>query len=98
MREHMEMYARIKGIKEADIPKVSMDAIQTLGLIKFTNKQAGQLSGGNKRKLSVAIALVAEPPIVFLGTCALTRSCCCGRHFPCLFGCACEAVNRDVAL
>lgn len=30
------------------------------------HKAAGSLSGGNKRKLSVAIALIGEPAIVFL--------------------------------
>ena len=32
----------------------------------YTDKSAGRLSGGNKRKLSTAIALVGNPPIVFL--------------------------------
>merc|ERR1719482_219401 len=34
--------------------------------MNFTNTRAGSLSGGNKRKLSVAIATTAEPPMVFL--------------------------------
>ena len=33
---------------------------------EFANKLAGTLSGGNKRKLCVAIALIGEPPIIFL--------------------------------
>ena len=37
-----------------------------MGLKKFENVCAGQLSGGNKRKLSVAIALIGNPPVVFL--------------------------------
>ena len=38
-----------------------------MDLRKFENKTAGSLSGGNKRKLSVAIAMIGDPPIVFLG-------------------------------
>ena len=38
-----------------------------MDLTKFENKTAGSLSGGNKRKLSVAISLIGDPPIVFLG-------------------------------
>ena len=34
--------------------------------MKFEHVQAGTYSGGNKRKLSVAIALLGNPPIVFL--------------------------------
>jgi len=37
-----------------------------MDLKKFENICAGTLSGGNKRKLSVAIAMLGNPPIVFL--------------------------------
>lgn len=31
-----------------------------------TNQLAGTLSGGNKRKLSLAVALIGEPPVLLL--------------------------------
>jgi ABC-type lipopolysaccharide export system ATPase subunit len=37
-----------------------------LDLKDFEHKTAGSLSGGNKRKLSVAVATIGEPSIVFL--------------------------------
>jgi len=37
-----------------------------MDLLKFENISAGTFSGGNKRKLSVAIAMLGNPPIVFL--------------------------------
>jgi len=37
-----------------------------MDLIKFENILAGTLSGGNKRKLSVAIATIGNPPVIFL--------------------------------
>ena len=40
--------------------------LDQLDLRNFEKKNAGSLSGGNKRKLSVAIATIGEPPIVFL--------------------------------
>ena len=40
--------------------------IDEMKLGEQLNKEAGNLSGGNKRKLSVAIALIGNPPIIFL--------------------------------
>lgn len=40
--------------------------VQKLGLVKYSNKSAGTYSGGNKRKLSTAMALIGCPPVVFL--------------------------------
>ena len=46
--------------------KVAEWGVQKLGLVKYSNKSAGTYSGGNKRKLSTAIALIGCPPVVFL--------------------------------
>jgi ATP-binding cassette subfamily A (ABC1) protein 3 len=37
-----------------------------LGIQEYLDRAAGAYSGGNKRKLNVAMALVAEPPVLFL--------------------------------
>ncbi|KAG7398223.1 ATP-binding cassette sub- A member 12 [Phytophthora boehmeriae] len=66
VREHLELFAAIKGVQRADMDAVVSEKIQQLNLADFENKLAGSLSGGNKRKLSVAIALIGSPPIVFL--------------------------------
>ncbi|CAE7902215.1 ABCA1 [Symbiodinium sp. KB8] len=66
VREHLELYARIKSVAEKDIPEVVRAKIEEFDLTDFENKLAGSLSGGNKRKLSVAIALISEPPLVVL--------------------------------
>ncbi|GAB1599090.1 hypothetical protein Ahia01_000186200, partial [Argonauta hians] len=59
-------HARIKGIKKSDINAILCQLVNTLGLEHCANKLIGTYSGGMKRKLSFAIALVAEPPIVLL--------------------------------
>jgi ATP-binding cassette, subfamily A (ABC1), member 3 len=41
-------------------------AIEDLNLTEHRTKPAGTLSGGNKRKLSVAMALIGNPPIILL--------------------------------
>lgn len=48
------------------LQKVAEWGIQKLGLVKYSNKSAGTYSGGNKRKLSTAIALIGCPPVIFL--------------------------------
>lgn len=41
-------------------------AIQKLSLTKDADKPSGTYSGGNKRKLSTAIALIGHPPVIFM--------------------------------
>jgi len=65
-KEHLYLYARIKGVERESLESVVDDMIRTLQLTRYANKPAGTLSGGNKRKLSVAIALIGSPKIVFL--------------------------------
>lgn len=66
VREHLELFARIKGVSSANLDAVVKDLMHQMNLDDFENKLAGTLSGGNKRKLSVAIAMIGSPPIIFL--------------------------------
>ena len=45
---------------------VQNDLIDRLMLEKHADKYCGTYSGGNKRKLSTAVSLVGDPPIIFL--------------------------------
>ena len=64
--ENLEFYATIKGIKPELIHNLVTNMILEMSLTEFTNKIAGRLSGGNKRKLSVAISMLGNPPIILL--------------------------------
>lgn len=66
VREHLEMYSRLRGIPADEIEEIVQDKMTQLDLRVFEHRLAHQLSGGNKRKLSVAIATIGNPPIVFL--------------------------------
>ncbi|CAD8082367.1 unnamed protein product [Paramecium sonneborni] len=64
--EHLELFAKIKGISNVHIHELIEKKMIEMDLKRFQYVEAGQLSGGNKRKLSVAIAMIGNPPIVFL--------------------------------
>uniref|UniRef100_A0A8C5SVS2 P-type phospholipid transporter n=1 Tax=Laticauda laticaudata TaxID=8630 RepID=A0A8C5SVS2_LATLA len=65
-REHLEFFALLRGVPEKEVCKVGEWAVRKLGLVKYAEKYAGTYSGGNKRKLSTAMALIGGPPVVFL--------------------------------
>ena len=66
VEEHLWFYAKIKGIPARVRRDVIEKAIKELNLAESRKKPAGTLSGGNKRKLSVAIAILGNPPIILL--------------------------------
>ncbi|XP_063138015.1 retinal-specific phospholipid-transporting ATPase ABCA4 isoform X1 [Rattus norvegicus] len=65
-REHLYLYARLRGVPSKEIEKVANWGIQSLGLSLYADRLAGTYSGGNKRKLSTAIALTGCPPLLLL--------------------------------
>jgi len=66
VKEHLDIYAALKGIDPKIRDLLVRRKIQEMDLDQFENVRANTLSGGNKRKLSVAIAMIGNPPIVFL--------------------------------
>lgn len=65
-REHLYLYARLRGVPAEEIEKVANWGIQSLGLSLYADRLVGTYSGGNKRKLSTAIALLGCPPLLLL--------------------------------
>jgi len=66
VRENLTFYAMLKGIPKNILDKAISKLIVDMDLIEFEHVLVGNLSGGNKRKTTVAIALLGNPPIVFL--------------------------------
>ncbi|XXQ35415.1 ABC transporter domain-containing protein [Plasmodiophora brassicae] len=62
VEQHLTMYCRIRGVPT----KVVDTIIRQMQLDLFRNVPSQYLSGGNKRKLSAAMALVGTPRVVFL--------------------------------
>jgi len=65
-REHIALFATLKGVKAADLDGVVNAAIRRISLEEHADRACGGYSGGNKRKLSTALALLAGPGVVLL--------------------------------
>lgn len=62
--EHLRFYGRVRGV--TDIDHNTRKVIHAVGLDKLADRMAAKLSGGNKRKLSLAIALMGNPSVLLL--------------------------------
>ena len=62
-RETLTLYARIKGVPSSEIDAEVDGLLADLDLAMFAQKLAGTLSGGNKRKLCVGVALIGGPQL-----------------------------------
>lgn len=65
-REHLIFFGRLRGIPEKYVKQASEWAMNRVGLNVFADRISGDFSGGNKRKLSTAIALVGDPRVICL--------------------------------
>jgi len=66
VEEHLLFYARIKGVKPKEEKAAVKKALETVSLQKFKNRLSKGLSGGEKRRLSIAISLIGDGKVVFL--------------------------------
>ena len=64
--EHLRIFAAIKEVPPQSVESMSMNLLEEMRLSDVAHKQAGTFSGGMKRRLSVAIALVGDPQVLFL--------------------------------
>jgi ATP-binding cassette subfamily A (ABC1) protein 3 len=66
VHEQLELFYDMKCLPKKHKQKAIEQKIKELNLSKHQNKLSGALSGGNKRKLSVAMAMIGNPSILFL--------------------------------
>ncbi len=66
VRENIELFARLSGQSKEEIDATAKTIYDDFGLGKVANKKAAELSGGWQRKLSIALALVTKPKLLFL--------------------------------
>jgi ABC-type multidrug transport system ATPase subunit len=66
VKQQVTLFARLVGVESASLESYVDSTITRFGLGMFVNAQAQNLSGGNMRKLSLAIAMIGRPKIVFV--------------------------------
>ena len=66
VREHLELFARLKGLSRRDARADALGVIGELGLVPETGKQVGALSGGQRRRILIGLALLGRPPLLVL--------------------------------
>ncbi|XP_058060642.1 phospholipid-transporting ATPase ABCA1-like [Anopheles bellator] len=65
-RETLKLFSLLRGVPRANIPALSLHLARQFGFDKHLDKQVKAYSGGNKRKLSTALAMLGNPSVVYL--------------------------------
>ena len=66
VRENLALMAGIHGMSKAETAEKIAALSEKLGLDTVLSRKAGKLSGGWQRRLSIAMALISDPEILFL--------------------------------
>ncbi|XP_054279050.1 phospholipid-transporting ATPase ABCA1-like [Macrosteles quadrilineatus] len=64
--EMLQLYAALRGTPSDDIKSKVETWVRFMGIDEYARAPCGTYSGGNKRKLSTAMALIGDPAVVFL--------------------------------
>ena len=64
VKQNLEVYARLYGVKNK-IERIN-ELIEDLNLKTFLNKKTGELSSGQKNRISLAKSLINKPKLLFL--------------------------------
>ena len=66
VREHLQVFAATRNVSEIVEEKHIESLLRDVGLFESIDVLSKNLSGGQKRKLMIAIAFIGDPNVVFL--------------------------------
>lgn len=66
VKENLELFCGIHGFSKEKKARKLSELVQQFALDEVLNRKAGKLSGGWQRRVSIAMALVSEPQVLFL--------------------------------
>jgi ABC-2 type transport system ATP-binding protein len=65
-REHMRLQGGLHGLSKAEIAERGDELLERVGLAEAADRRVGGYSGGMKRRLDLALALIHRPRLLFL--------------------------------
>ncbi|XP_063224038.1 phospholipid-transporting ATPase ABCA3-like [Bacillus rossius redtenbacheri] len=80
-RETLWLFCMLRGVPGRDVPAVVDRLAGRLLLREHLDKKVKEYSGGNKRKLSTAVALLGDPPVLILDEPTTGMDVVAKRHF-----------------
>jgi ABC-2 type transport system ATP-binding protein len=66
VKQHLQLFARLKGLSRRDAAVAAADISDRLGLTEHAAKPVGSLSGGLRRRILIGLALLGRPPLLVL--------------------------------
>ncbi|XP_054026316.1 ATP-binding cassette sub-family A member 10-like [Dryobates pubescens] len=66
VKENLKTFAVIKGIQSKEVEREVQNVLELLDISNIQDTQAEKLSGGQKRKLSIGIAMLGSPKVLLL--------------------------------
>ncbi len=65
-RDHLRLQTMLQGLPKAERTSRSDELLERVGLVEAADRKVGGYSGGMKRRLDLALALVHHPRVLFL--------------------------------
>jgi ABC-type multidrug transport system ATPase subunit len=66
VRQHLALFGRLKGLRKRDAETGTAELLDQLGLSTDAERRVGTLSGGLRRRVLIALALLGRPPLLVL--------------------------------
>ena len=66
VREHLELFGRLKGLSSREAARGTVELLDELGLALEAKRKVGALSGGQRRRILIGLALLGRPPLLVL--------------------------------
>ena len=64
--ENLIIFSRLLGFSKAESRKKAKDLLEEFGLTDAAKRPISKFSGGMRRRLDLALSLIAQPPLIFL--------------------------------